>query len=68
MESEWQNSDPEMDLPDTQACPIERTKHWVLPHIQGPLKAHFIVKNFSLGVLEIWQFPDTFDLILTLMI
>lgn len=66
MESEWQNSDPDMDLSDTQACPPDRTRG--LGHIQGPLKAHFIVKRFSLGALEIWQLPDTFDLFLIWLI
>ena len=63
MESEQQNSHPNMDLSEIQACSTENTKHWLLHHIQGPLKIHFIVKNFSFGAPEIWQIPDTFDLI-----
>lgn len=63
MESEWQNSDPNTDLSETQVYSTEKTKHWLLYHIQGPLKIHFIAKNFSFGALEIWQIPDTFDLI-----
>lgn len=70
MKSEWQNSDPNMDVSDPQACPREREQNCqcYLTHTQVPLKVHFMVKNFSLGALEIWQFPDMFDLILILLI